>query len=106
MAQTHAISKEVFFKETELKKCRRSLLIHTVDKWVEADRETEGYGLADRAASHIGVYDLWICQTEGPDERERRQQAGGQEANSLRPQENDGGGPRGPTPGSLAQEVR
>jgi hypothetical protein len=53
MAQAHAIAKEVFFKETELKKCRRSLLIHNVDKWVETDKETEGYGLADRATAAV-----------------------------------------------------
>ncbi len=52
MAQAHAIAKEVF-KETELKKCRRSLLIHNVDKWVETDKETEGYGLADRATAVV-----------------------------------------------------
>ena len=53
MVQAHAIAKEVFFKESELKKCRRSLLIHNVDKWVENDRETEGYGLADRATAAV-----------------------------------------------------
>jgi hypothetical protein len=60
-----------------------------LDKWVEADRETEGYGMADRAtaavhklicgmvtvqeaslgtvedgvASYFSVRDLCICQT-------------------------------------------
>jgi hypothetical protein len=51
MVQAHAIAKEVFFKESELHKCRRSLLIHNVDKWVESDKETEGYSLADRATA-------------------------------------------------------
>jgi hypothetical protein len=46
----------VFFKETEPNKCRRSLLIHNVNKWVNVDRETEGYGLADRATA--GVHKL------------------------------------------------
>jgi hypothetical protein len=57
MAQAHAIAKEVF-KETELKKCRRSLLIHNVDKWVETDKETKGYGLADRDMAVILQADL------------------------------------------------
>jgi hypothetical protein len=56
MKQVNAIAKEVFFKETELKKCKRSLLIHNMDKWVEADRETKGYGLADRAT--VAVHKL------------------------------------------------
>jgi hypothetical protein len=51
MVQAHAIAKEVFFKESELHKCRRSLLIHNVDKWVESVKETEGYSLDDRATA-------------------------------------------------------
>jgi hypothetical protein len=53
MVQAHAIAKEVFFKESELQKCRRSLLIHNVDTWVESDKETEGYSLADRATAAV-----------------------------------------------------
>ena len=53
MVQAHAIAKEVFHRESELKKCRRSLLIHNVDKWVESDKETEGYSLADRATAAV-----------------------------------------------------
>ncbi len=53
MVQAHAIAKEVYFKESELQKCKRSLLIHNVDKWVEADKETEGYSLADRATAAV-----------------------------------------------------
>jgi hypothetical protein len=53
MAQAHAIAKEVFFKETEMKKCKRCLLIHKVDKWVEADREKKGYGLANIAMAMV-----------------------------------------------------
>ncbi len=48
-----AIVEEVFSKESELKKCRRSLLIHYVDKWVKADKETEGYGLAYMATASV-----------------------------------------------------
>jgi hypothetical protein len=53
MVQAHAIAKEVYYKESESKKCRRSLLIHNVDKWIEADKETEGHGLADRATAAV-----------------------------------------------------
>ena len=53
MVQAHSIAKEVFHRESELKKCRRSLLIHNVDKWVENDKETEGYSLADRATAAV-----------------------------------------------------
>ncbi len=53
MVQAYAIAKEVFHRESELKKCRRSLLIHNVDKWVERDKETEGYSLADRATAAV-----------------------------------------------------
>jgi hypothetical protein len=53
MIQAHSIAKEVFHRESELKKCRRSLLIHNVDKWVENDKETEGYSLADRATAAV-----------------------------------------------------
>jgi hypothetical protein len=53
IVQAHAIAKEVYFKESELKKCRRNLHIHNMDKWVKADKETKGYSLADRATAIV-----------------------------------------------------
>jgi hypothetical protein len=53
IVQTYAIAKEVYFKESELKKCRKSLRIHNMDKWVKADKETKGYSLVDRATAIV-----------------------------------------------------
>jgi hypothetical protein len=53
IVQAHAISKEVYYRESEFKKCRRSLLIHNVDKWIEADKDSEGHSLADKATAAV-----------------------------------------------------
>jgi hypothetical protein len=39
--------------EAEFDKCRRSLVIQNPSKWVEADRSTEGFLLADRVTAAI-----------------------------------------------------
>jgi hypothetical protein len=51
--EAKTIAKEVYYREAELKKCRRSILIHNINKWVEADKATAGYSLADRATAAV-----------------------------------------------------
>ncbi len=56
MVQAHDIAKEVYFMESELQKCRRSLLIHNVEMWVEADKETKGFSPSDRTTANVHFY--------------------------------------------------
>ena len=46
-------AKMVVKDEQELGKCRRSILMHNADKWVEGDINTQGYSLAERVTSAI-----------------------------------------------------
>ena len=47
------VAKKVVRDEQELGKCRRSILMHNADKWVEGDVNTRGYSLAERVTSAI-----------------------------------------------------
>jgi hypothetical protein len=47
------IAKKVFKEEVEAAKCRRSILMYNVDKWMAGDQLMQGYSLAERVTAAI-----------------------------------------------------
>ena len=51
--ETQRQAQQIFNDSTEARRCWKYILIHNADKWVQDDRQTEGFSLAERVTSAI-----------------------------------------------------
>jgi hypothetical protein len=68
--EARRIAKKVFREDSEIAKCKRSILMHNADKWVAGDQSTFGYSLSERVTAAVhrmsgGMVAVVDCFTVG-----------------------------------------